>query len=401
MPSVVAATTALLPALTAANVVDAGGLGFALLLDALQYVVSGRALPEPSTVAVPEVAMGEAAAEPRPMDGPRYELMFLLDGADDAALSSLRSTWATLGESIAVVGGDGGWNCHVHTDDVDACVEAATIAGQLSRIEVTDLTEQVHQLHGHDHDTHRRSERDQEMEQSSGSGRGVPERSERDQEMVVTGVVAVAVGAGLGRLLRSVGAREIVTGGQTANPSTAELLAAVERVPAEGIVVLPNNGNVIAVAEQLDRLTERVIRVVPTRSVVEALAALVVYDEDAALEVNVTTMIEAAARVRAGDVTRAVRAVSTARGAVVVGDWLALADGAITAIAGSPSDAAIALVDHLVTDDSELVTVLVGADASSRETDRVRDHLGREHAHVEVEIHEGDQPLYPYLIGVE
>jgi dihydroxyacetone kinase-like predicted kinase len=308
---------------------------------------------------------------------PRYEVMFLLGDADEAAVTGLRRVWAELGESIAVVGGDDEWSCHIHTDDIDAAVAAGAAAGRLSRVQVTDLVEQVHQRQAHE----------------IGDHHGV--------RRVSTGVVAVAVGAGLGRLLRSVGAQEIVAGGQTSNPSTGELLAAVQRISADGVVVLPNNGNVIAVAQQLDGLTDRSVRVVPTHSVVEALAALVVYDEDVSLDANVVAMAEAAARVHAGDVTRAVRAASAACGPVAAGDWLALAGGDIAAIGASQADAAIALVDHLVAEDSELVTVLVGEDASSRDTDRVRDHLRREHPHVEVEIHEGDQPLYPYLIGVE
>jgi dihydroxyacetone kinase-like predicted kinase len=141
--------------------------------------------------------------------------------------------------------------------------------------------------------------------------------------------------------------------------------------------------------------------VVPTHSIVEALAALVVYDPDADLEPNLKAMSDAASRVRSGEVTQAVRDSSAGCGTINRGDWIAITDAGIVAVAGSALDAATALLDHLVDDDSELVTVLVGADARPGDTDRLRDYLGLTHPRVEVEVHAGDQPLYPYLLGVE
>jgi dihydroxyacetone kinase-like predicted kinase len=135
--------------------------------------------------------------------------------------------------------------------------------------------------------------------------------------------------------------------------------------------------------------------------VVEALASLVVYDPDASLEVNVAAMADAAARVRAGEVTQAVRDSVAECGEIKMGDWIAITREGICASTASAAEAAIALVDQLVDEDSELVTVLIGSDARPADTARLREHLGLEHGHVEVEVHEGDQPLYPYLIGVE
>jgi dihydroxyacetone kinase-like predicted kinase len=135
--------------------------------------------------------------------------------------------------------------------------------------------------------------------------------------------------------------------------------------------------------------------------VVEALAALVAYDPDAPLEANLTAMGEAAGRVRAGEVTQAVRDGKGECGPIAAGDWIAITRDGIRAAETSAVDAAIALVDELVDEDSELVTVLLGADARPSDTNRLRERLGLDHPHVEVEVHEGDQPLYPYLIGVE
>ena len=185
------------------------------------------------------------------------------------------------------------------------------------------------------------------------------------------------------------------------NPSTAQILEAVERAPSDAVLVLPNNKNIVAVAQQVGALTARDVGVVPTHAVVEALASLVVYDPDAPLDVNVAAMADAASRVRAGEVTQAVRDSVAECGEIKAGDWIAITREGICAATVSATDAAIALIDTLVDDDSELVTVLVGSDARPADTAKVREHLGLEHAHVEVEVHEGDQPLYPYLIGVE
>ena len=187
------------------------------------------------------------------------------------------------------------------------------------------------------------------------------------------------------------------------NPSTAQILDAVERTPAKSVVVLPNNKNIVPVAHQVDGLTAREVAVVPTHTVVEALAALVSYDPDAPLEINVSTMSEAAARVRTGEITQAVREQPRrvrARSPPATGSR-SRRDG-IRAIAPSAADAAaIALCDELVDDRHEIVTVLVGADARPADTRHLEEHLALEHPHVEVEVHEGGQPLYPYLIGVE
>ena len=368
-------TPELLPVLRDAGVVDAGGRGFALLLDACLAVVDGRPLPAPETVATPEAV----AAHLRTHEtvGPRYEVMFLLR-ADDDAIPAFRHAWAALGDSIVVVGGDGVWNCHVHTDDVGAAVEAGIEAGTPSKIRVTDLVEQVAQV---------------EQEQWV--------REQTDGAPVNTAVVAVAVGDGLRRLLSSLGVRRVVAGGQSMNPSTAQILEAVEACRAEGVLVLPNNKNIVPVACQVDELTDRPVGVVPTQSVVESLTALVAYDPDASLDANVAAMSEAAQRVRAGEVTQAVRESVAECGRINEGDWIALTRDGVCAASTSAADAAIALVDALVDDETELVTVLVGADALPADTERVVEHLGAAHSGVEVELHEGGQPLYPYLIGAE
>jgi uncharacterized protein len=168
------------------------------------------------------------------------------------------------------------------------------------------------------------------------------------------------------------------------------------------VIVLPNNKNIIAVAEQLDALTARHVVVVPTRSMPEALAALVVYDPEESAESNLASMSLALEGTETGEVTQAVRDTVSDVGPVTAGDWIGLARGeGIVSVGGSATGAAIALLDHLVTDEREIVTVIIGEGATRERTDRILAWLGENRPDVEVEVHGGGQPLYPYLFGVE
>jgi DAK2 domain fusion protein YloV len=375
-------TPDLLPVLREAGVVDAGGRGFTLLLDALLEVVAGRPIPDPDVVFTPVSVEAHLAGDD--VASLRYEVMYLLE-AEDPTIKAFKETWAALGDSIVVVGGDGLWNCHVHTDDIGGAIEAGIEAGRPRQVRVTDLLEQV--------------EEEQWVRDQDSNAPDAP--SGPTGPPVATAVVAIGVGEGVKRLLMSMGVHEVVAGGQSMNPSTAQILEAVERCPSQSVVVLPNNKNIVPVARQVDALTERTVEVIPTTSVVEALAALVAYDPQAELADNQAAMEEAAARVAAGEVTQAVRDSVAECGPIATGDWLVINKDGICATATNPVDAALALVAALVTEDSEIVTVLAGADARGAETERVRAQVAFAHPHVEVEVHEGGQPLYPYLIGVE
>jgi DAK2 domain fusion protein YloV len=374
-------TPELLPVLREAGVVDAGGRGFTLLLDAFLEVTDGRPIPEPDLVHTPPAV--EAHLRGDDIAGLRYEVMYLLD-APDETIQGFKDSWGAIGDSIVVVGGEGLWNCHVHTNDIGAAIEAGIEAGRPRSVRVTDLFEQIGQVE------------EEQWVKDSGAV------DDATAPLVTTAVVAVAVGDGVRRLLKSLGVQSLVAGGQSMNPSTAQILEAVEACSADAVLVLPNNKNIVPVARQVDGLTTKQVAVVPTTGIPEALAALVDYDPDAELGANVETMGEAVTRVRTGEVTQAVRASAAECGPIAEGDWLALArDGGIIAAVGTPADAVCALLGKLVDDDSEIVTVLVGCDAPSAETQRIRELIELQFPHVEVEFHDGGQPLYPYLVGVE
>ena len=192
----------------------------------------------------------------------RYEVMYLLRAPDDS-IDDFKEVWAGIGDSIVVVGGDGLFNCHIHTDDIGAAIEAGVDAGRPQRIRVTDLAEQV-------------EEERWVREGAEAPGAGAP--VEPTGPPPTTSVVAVVSGDGIGRIFRSLGVHHQVVGGQSMNPSTADLLKAVEAVGSDEVVILPNNKNIRPVAEQVDGHTHKTVRVVATGSIVEGFAALLAYD---------------------------------------------------------------------------------------------------------------------------
>jgi dihydroxyacetone kinase-like predicted kinase len=214
-------------------------------------------------------------------------------------------------------------------------------------------------------------------------------------------VVAVATGDGIRRIFYSLGVQGMVTGGQTMNPSTAQLLEAVEAAPADEVVILPNNKNIIPVAEQVDGQTAKTVHVVPTRGVTEAFASLLAYDPEASGDDNATTMTDAAASVVAGEVTRAVRASSCDLGPIAEGDFLGLGRDGIVALAPTLDQTCTDLLAQLVGDEHEIVTIIEGEGAGPATTRHIEVWLQENRPGVAAEIHHGGQPLYPYLFGIE
>ncbi len=265
-----------LPALAQAGVVDAGGSGLVLLFDALCHEVAGDALPEAPPLESVPTHVHEAVGTGHV--GPTYEVMFLLEG-DDARLPAFREVWTGLGESIVIVGGQGLYNCHIHTDDIGGAIEASLDVGRPREIRVTNLSDQV---------LEERWVREATIER-------LPQ-VERPPAPA-TSVVAVVVGEGVGRIFYSLGVRELVAGGQSMNPATADLVKAVAATGSPEVVILPNNKNVRLVAERVGDLVDQVVRVVPTDSVIEGVAALLAYDPAASSAENAAAMAASAEKV--------------------------------------------------------------------------------------------------------
>jgi DAK2 domain fusion protein YloV len=388
-------TPSLLAVLAEAGVVDAGGAGLVLFYDALCNVADGRPMPDelelPGEVArlvavgPPPSAVGPPIAQERAEGlSPRYEVMCFLSAADEL-VPAFKDVWAGLGDSIVVVGGDGLWNCHIHTDDVGAAIEAALDAGRPREIRVTDLAEQV--------------EEERWVRQAVATRPVGPPLS--PDGVPVTAVVAVGTGEGIHRIFYSLGARYLVAGGQSMNPSTRDILEVIESTPAQQVVVLPNNSNIIPVARQAAEIATKAVFVVPTRGVQEGFAALLEYDPSSSGEDNARLMEEAAHRVVAGEVTQAVRATSCAAGKVAVGDFIGLSRAGIESVGKGLADATIGLLAVLLGPGHEIVTLVQGEGSTAADTRQVTEWLRAVHPEITVELHHGGQPLYPYLVSIE
>jgi uncharacterized protein len=362
-------TTAQLPALARAGVVDAGGRGLVVLLDALAGVVTGvrPALAPPGRSARPRSAL-EGAREAG-SDEYSFEVQYLL-ASDDATVATLRTELARMGDSLVVAGtGEGEWNVHVHVNDVGAAIEAGVEAGRPRRITVVRFADQA---------------------------QAPPERTG-------VAVVAVAPGEGLAHLFEGEGV-QVVGGGPGDNPSMAEVLAAVQACGAAHVVLLPNasqvSGVVEAAAEQA-REAGIEVAVVPTRSPVQGLAAVAVHDAGRRFGDDVVAMAEAAAATRWAEVTVAQREALTSLGRVEAGDVLGLIDGEVVEIGASIRSVALALIDRLLGVGGELITVLVGRGADPGLVAELQAHISQAAPLIEVSVFDGGQPHYPLLLGVE
>ena len=353
-----------LPVLARAGVVDAGGRGLCVLLDALVEAVDGT----------PPADQPHAPESPAPQDlvveeseefG--YEVQYLLD-AEPPAVETRRETLGRLGDSLVVVGTGTGepptWNVHVHVDDVGAAIEAGIAAGRPHRISVTRLEERVH-LH-------------------PATGRGA---------------VVAASGAGLTALFEAEGATVVGR-----NPSTAEMLAAVRATGARSVVLLPNDTNTHAVATAAAREAAAAgfrVSVVPTRSPVQALAALAVRDAQRDFADDVIAMAEAAGACRYGEVCTASREALTVAGRCRPGDLLGLVDGEVNVIGADLGEVCRRLLDRMLGGGGELVTLVLGADAPPGLEPILTTHVDRMWPFVEVQCYAGGQPHYHLLVGVE
>jgi hypothetical protein len=296
----------------------------------------------------------------------------------------VRTRFGEIGDSVVVVGGGGIYNCHVHTDDIGAAIEAGLGGGRPREIRVTDLREQVG-----DELVHR--------EQTAGVALALGGAVIAP----VTSVVAIATGAGIARVLGSLGVASVLEGGQSMNPSTAEVLALVQSVMGRDVIVLPNNPNIIAVAEQAAKLASGRVRVVPTKGIQEGLAALVAYDPEASGEANAAAMQAAATHVVAGEVTTAVRHATTEIGEVAAGQWIGLSRAGIEVAGTTFVETATELVDLLALPEHEIVTLIAGAGLAAQDLDALVVGIESTHPELSIERLDGGQALYPLLVSLE
>jgi fatty acid kinase len=364
----VARTPEQLDVLREAGVVDAGGAGLVELIRGLAATVSGEPLAEPP--AGEEPALAAVHLEPSRY---RYCTTFVVEGGELDS-RALETELDRLGDSLLVVGDPEALKIHVHTDDPGAALSLATRAGTIEGVEIADM--------------HRQTEQREERLLAA-----LPGGASR------SGVVAVVAGGGNRRLFENLGAAKVIEGGQTMNPSTADLLEAVDSLAADEAVLLPNNTNVVMAAEQASRVAGKPVHVVPTGSIPAGLAALVAFHGERSAEENAAAMREALRQVATGEVAVASRDSGVDGLVVHEGDYLALLDGDAVAAGPSFDEVARALLDRLLAEPRDVLTVLAGEGAPP--LNGVLEELAVRYPGLELDVHDGGQPHYPLLLSAE
>ena len=357
-----------LEVLRQAGVVDAGAAGLVEIVRGLAAQLAGEPLPEApvSKPLTPEAVHLEPSRF-------RYCTVFVVEG-DQLEAAELERGLAELGDSLLVVGDATALKAHVHTDDPGAALRAGTALGVIERVEIANMHVQT-------------AQREQRLAQAGG------------EQAHKTAVIAVVAGEGNRRLFESLGAAGIVDGGETMNPSTEELLEAIERPRSEEAVVLTNNDNVVLAARQAARLAAKLVHVVATGSIQAGLGAMLAFDPAVGAEANAAAMEEAAAAVATGAVTIASRTVSIDGLDVARGAYLGLADGEPIAGGTSFDTVAGSVVERLLGEPRDVLTFITGEDEP--ELGSLLARVADRHPELELEVQSGGQPHYPLLLSAE
>jgi DAK2 domain fusion protein YloV len=374
-------TPTLLPVLAEAGVVDAGGKGLLVLLDGMTRYLKGEPMEVAVAVGEGEVGQEWLAVTARLHDQEEslygYCTEFLIDGRE-LDPDSVRNRMLELGDSVLVVGDERLVRVHVHTDDPGAALSHGTGVGSLLQVKVDNIREQA--------------DRFLEMHEVRATVEAQPE---------AISTVAVAAGEGMATVFRSVGCTRVVSGGPTMNPSTRDILDAVAACPADDVIVLPNDKNIIMAAKQAVELTEKRLRVVESRSIPQGIAALLALNQDHDLEANVEAMEEARSGVHAVEVCRAVRSTSVGGVRVREGQIIAIVDDELKLGAETAEEGVLRALEGIEAEGASLITLYYGADTRQGQAEslgvRVREALPQ----YDVEVVYGGQPHYNYIVSVE
>lgn len=361
-------TPDLLPVLKEAGVVDAGGYGLVVLGQGIVGMLLGRPELAEELVPAPGIATGREEVDLTY----RYCTEFVV-AAEQIDVGEAEGFLSGIGGSVMVAASPGLTRIHVHTNTPGTVIDWASDLGTLDQIKINDMEEQVR------------------------------ERSEALAGVLSEGVGVVAVGNGDGvvAILKSLGVDRVVDGGQTMNPSAADLVHAVESTPFRDVVILPNNGNIILTAQQVEQLTSKQIRVVPTKTIPEGFAAMLEFDRETPLQRNTEQMATAAAKVKTGEITNAVRGGKSGDLRFRKGDLIGIADGDIRVVGHKLASTAARLVEKMLGPEDEALTLIVGGGADRAQVERVVAKLARRHPGLDIDVQQGGQPLYPLIIGVE
>ncbi len=376
-----------LPILKENNVVDAGGFGLAILFDGISSALQGK------SSAGEGIAIGGGAPKVEieqidDWEGSefRYCNEFLVD-SDELDPAEALDFLATMGDCELCVGAAPKFKVHVHSNHPDQVLKYFLDRGQVSEVFIHNMDLQS-------------QERAKKI--SSETGGASADGASEPEEAKPLGFVAVAVGAGNAAILKSLGVDVVVSGGQTMNPSTKDLLEAIERVPAERVIVLPNNSNIIMAAGSACELADKPCAVVPTRSLPQSFAALFAVDPDASLDENVEAMTGAASEVKTGEITTAIKNSRDAhKNRIKKGDVIGIVDGSIEVVGKSVDEVAMGLLEAMDAEDADTLTLLGGEDYSSDELAELVIAIEAAYPELEIDPQQGEQPLYPLILSVE
>lgn len=380
-------TQQMLPALTQAGVVDAGGRGLLLIYMGYAAVLRGEELPTDMSESADSADSFDddhnAIGELKFIYCTSFGIQNLYPDILEEDIDSFRRRLNRIGDCVKVTGDLSGVEVHVHTNEPGKALEYGMSLGELVNLKIDNMAQQ------------RREKQAQEAPAQ-------PAPVDEDVPMKDVGMVAVSLGEGFNQIFHDLLVDQVVEGGQTMNPSTEDISEAIERVHANTVYVLPNNGNVILAAQQAAELCEdKKVYVIPTKNMAMGIAAAIACQPDSPGEENASRMEAAAQRVRTGQVTYAVRDTELEGMHIHEGDIIGLYNGKIQTVGNDIHDVTLRLMQEAVTEDDELITVFYGKDVAEQDAQALTDALAKAYGDCDVEMQMGGQPLYYYLISVE
>ena len=382
-------TPELLPVLKQAGVVDSGGEGLMTFIRGALDALKGKATDfTVNTGTATRVVNGSVGAseEEDIRFGYCTEFIIMLERGEDVVESQLKEYLQKIGDCVVVVADDDIVKVHVHTNDPGLAIQKALTYGSLTSMKIDNMREE-HQ---------EKVIRDAQKASESASA---PKKEEPRKE---NGFIAVAAGDGLADIFRDLGVDYVIEGGQTMNPSTDDVLSAIEQVNADNIFVLPNNGNIILAANQAKNLTEdKEVYVVPSKNSPQGIAAMISFVSGRSAAENAESMEEEMQLIKSGQVTYAVRDTNMDGKDIKQGDFMGLTDKTIVSVGSDLQGTAKELIESLLDEDSELVSLYYGSDATKEQAEQLAEDIEKTHEDVEVEVQYGGQPVYSYFISVE
>ena len=387
MDEVLAQTPEMLPVLKQAGVVDSGGQGLMEVLKGAQDAFLGKeidfSISESTPISGGNKSGYEAQAETDIKYGYCTEFIILLNKTFNIKMEmDFKAYLESIGDSIVVVTDDDIVKVHVHTNDPGFAIQKALKYGALSNLKIDNMRLE-HQ------------EKLFKMEQKS-------EAEEVMMEKKDTAFIAVSIGDGMNEILRGLGVDYIIEGGQTMNPSTEDMLNAIDKVNADNIIILPNNKNIILAANQAQSMVEeKNIFVIPTKTVPQGITAVINYVPDLSVEENVAVMEEEIGNVKTGQVTYAVRDTSIDDKEIKQGDFMGIGDKGILSVGTDMSDVTVKMLQEMVDDDVELISIYYGEDVKEEDASAFHEKVEAMYPRCDVELQYGGQPIYYYLISAE